>query len=34
LTTVRVQAGTTLTIAADALHGEEIARTRLFLKLG
>jgi eukaryotic-like serine/threonine-protein kinase len=34
MTTIRAQVQTTLTTAADALHGEEIARTRLLLKLG
>ena len=33
MTTIRAQP-TTLTTAADALHGEEVARTRLFLQLG
>ncbi|MBL0215030.1 MAG: serine/threonine protein kinase [Myxococcales bacterium] len=34
MTTIRAQVQTTLTTAADALHGEEIARTRLFLQVG
>ncbi|CAN5919735.1 hypothetical protein BH11MYX3_BH11MYX3_17360 [soil metagenome] len=34
MTTIRAHAPTTLTTAADALHGEEIARTRLFLQSG
>ena len=33
MTTLRAQP-TTLTTAADALHGEEVARTKLFLQLG
>ena len=33
MTTIRAQP-TTLTTAADALHGEEVARTRLFLQVG
>jgi serine/threonine-protein kinase len=35
VTTIRVpQSATTLTTAADALHGEEIDRTRAFVRLG
>ena len=34
MSTIRAQVQTTLTTAADALHGEEIERTRVFLKVG
>ncbi len=34
MTTIRAQVQTTLTTAADALHGEEIARTRMLLQVG